>query len=139
MSGKGESEDTSPTSIAPAGAALVIVVDDERLIADTLAAILRNAGYEAKATYDASGALALAARTPPDLLITDVCMPGMSGVELAITVKQAIPHCRVLLFSGHATLVDLLAPARAAGYNFTVLAKPVHPADLLATIADDAA
>jgi hypothetical protein len=55
----------------------------------------------------------------------------MSGVELAISVVEMIPECKVLLFSGQAATVDLLHKAREAGHNFTTLAKPVHPTDML--------
>jgi CheY-like chemotaxis protein len=115
---------------------VVLVVDDERIIADTLGAILGSSGYTAMTAYDALSALEISAVIPPDLLISDVCMPGMTGVELAILLRQSVPDCNVLLFSGQATTVDLLASARAAGYDFTALTKPVHPRDMLARVSE---
>jgi DNA-binding NtrC family response regulator len=106
------------------------VVDDERLIADTLTAVLRQSGFAATAAYGGSSALDLAAITPPQLLITDINMPGMSGIQLALAIVHAIPTCNVLLFSGHGTHIDLIE-ARRAGYNFPLLAKPVHPSNML--------
>jgi CheY-like chemotaxis protein len=61
-------------------------------------------------------------------------MPGMTGVELAIQFKQSQPECKILLFSGQAATSDLLRKAREQGYEFELLAKPVHPADLLARL-----
>jgi DNA-binding response OmpR family regulator len=115
---------------------VVLVVDDERIIADTLGAILGSSGYTAMTAYDGLSALEIAAVIPPDLLISDVSMPGMTGIELAILLRQSVPDCNVLLFSGQTTTVDLLAVARAAGYDFTALTKPVHPRDMLARVSE---
>jgi len=70
---------------------------------------------------------------PPDQLLSDVAMPGMDGITLAMTVADTLPHCRVILFSGHASTRDLTA-ARAAGYDFPLLAKPIHPKEMLQRI-----
>ncbi len=67
----------------------IIVVDDEHVIADTLAAILTQSGFSALAAYDGESAFALISARVPDLLITDICMPGMNGIELAIQVRRA--------------------------------------------------
>jgi DNA-binding response OmpR family regulator len=110
----------------------VLVVDDESLIADTLVMILRQQGYAADAAYDGWSALEAVKLIPPDLLITDVAMPGMSGIDLAIAVRSSLPSCKVLLFSGQASTSDLLREAERQGHTFTLLAKPIHPRDLLA-------
>ncbi len=112
---------------------IVLIVDDERLVADTLSLIFKRAGLCTLTAYDAEGALELASLVPPDLLVSDVDMPGMNGVTLALTMLKRFPSCRVLLFSGHASLADL-AEARAAGHDFPLLPKPVHPAVMLASV-----
>jgi DNA-binding NtrC family response regulator len=66
------------------------------------------------------------------LLISDILMPGITGIETAIELRTAFPSCRVLLFSGQASTANMLEKARARGYEFEILAKPVHPSDLLA-------
>jgi DNA-binding NtrC family response regulator len=113
----------------------VLVVDDEAVIADTLAEILSLSGFPAIAAYDGNGALGAALLQPPEMLITDVALPGMNGIDLAITVKRVYPDCKILLFSGHASTADLLASARQAGYRFTLLTKPVAPQEILAAVA----
>ncbi len=115
----------------------VLVVDDESAIADTIAKILTLSGYSAIAAYDGNGALEIALLKPPELLITDVMLPGMNGIELAITIKRVYPECKILLFSGHASTSDLLARAHRAGHRFTLLSKPVPPQDLLAVVAEN--
>jgi DNA-binding response OmpR family regulator len=111
---------------------IVYVVDDERVIAETLATILCRSGFAAKGFQDPLDVLEYAASgAPPDLLIADVMMPGMTGIELAIQIRRTYPVCRVLLFSGRADTADLLETARRQGYDFELLSKPVYPADLL--------
>lgn len=113
---------------------VVFVVDDEAVIAQTLAIILNQAGFQATAFDHPEKAISARTKSVPDLLITDVMMPGMTGVELAIHFRQVQPECKVLLFSGQAATADLLENARGQGYDFDLLSKPVHPADLLAKL-----
>jgi len=115
---------------------VVLVVDDERIIADTLAAILEISGYASMTAYDGLSAMELAQVIPPDLLISDVVMPGMSGVELAMALSQSVPDCKVLLFSGQAATLDLLSAAREAGHDFPALTKPVHPRAMLGYVSE---
>jgi DNA-binding response OmpR family regulator len=114
---------------------VVLVVDDESSIADTLAEILSRSGYASVCAYDGESGLETALLMPPEMLITDVILPGMSGIELAVTVKRVFPDCKILLFSGHASTGDLLASAKHQGHGFELLTKPVHPSNLLAHVA----
>jgi CheY-like chemotaxis protein len=112
----------------------VLVVDDERVIADTLATILNQNGFEASAVYSGSDAVDRALASRPDLVISDVIMQDMNGIEAAIRIRKGLPDCKILLFSGQAATADLLEKARKQGHEFEILAKPVHPQDLLAKI-----
>jgi DNA-binding response OmpR family regulator len=123
-------KDTSPVP-NERDALRVLIVDDERMIADTLAQILNASGFAAKAVYDGAQAVAEAQQFYPDILLTDVIMRGMSGVDTGIRVAQALPQCRVILFSGQASTADLLDGALAQGYEFEMLAKPIHPQELV--------
>jgi DNA-binding NtrC family response regulator len=110
---------------------IIFVVDDEQRIADTLALILQGNGYMTAVAYEGDSALALCFKIRPDLLLTDVVMPGMNGIELALAVTEKFPKCKVLLFSGQAATTELLDRARKHGRDFPLLSKPVHPEDLL--------
>lgn len=114
----------------------VFVVDDEQLIATTVATILKQDGFEATPFTNPVEALDRARSQPPNLLISDVVMPQMSGVDLAIQVRQLQPECKILLFSGQASTADLLQKARQRGHDFQLLPKPIHPTDLLRSIHD---
>jgi CheY-like chemotaxis protein len=109
-------------------------VDDERVIADTLSIILNQNGFQASPVYTGTAAVDMARETRPQLVISDVIMPDMNGIEAAIRIRQILPECKILLFSGQAATADLLENARAQGHEFEILAKPVHPQDLLAKL-----
>jgi CheY-like chemotaxis protein len=109
----------------------VLVADDERVIADTLAMILNQSGFEATAVYSGEKALELAPTVQPDMLISDVIMADLNGIDAAIRIRNLLPGIKVLLFSGQAATADLLEKARNEGHEFDILAKPVHPQDLL--------
>lgn len=113
----------------------MLVVDDEQVIADTLVAILNQAGFDAYAVYSGIEAVAVAKSVNPALVISDVVMPGMNGIEAMILIRDILPSCKILLFSGNAGTSDLLASARARGYDFEIVAKPIHPKELIAKLA----
>ena len=119
-----------PSRFPVARPPVILVVDDEQIIADTLTAVLCRSGFAAIAAYSGRSALDLAAVVPPELLITDIAMPKMNGIQLALSIIRTIPDCKVLLFSGHATHIDLLE-ARKAGHHFPLLSKPLHPTEML--------
>ncbi|MGA8727108.1 MAG: response regulator [Terracidiphilus sp.] len=97
--------------------------------------ILRlQGGFRARSFTKPLEALEAARLEAPDLLISDVVMPQLSGIDLAIQVRECCPNCRVLLFSGQASTAHLLEAASANGHDFELLLKPVHPADLLTRI-----
>lgn len=112
----------------------VLVVDDERVIADTLAMILNQSGFDARAVYSGEKAVELASSFEPDMLISDVIMADLNGIDAAIRIRAVLPSIKILLFSGQAATADLLEKARAKGYEFEILAKPVHPQDLLSRL-----
>jgi CheY-like chemotaxis protein len=112
----------------------VLVADDERVIADTLVMILNQSGFDARAVYSGEKAVELASAFKPEMLISDVIMADLTGIDAAIRIRGLFPKIKILLFSGQAATADLLEKARAQGYEFDILAKPVHPQDLLAKL-----
>lgn len=109
----------------------VYIVDDEWIISQTLAAILCKEGFQAQAFHNPDQVLIRSMEHPPDVLITDVIMPGMTGIELAIALRRAGHEGRIILFSGQAGALDLLCDARRRGYDFELLDKPLHPLQLV--------
>lgn len=115
--------------------ARLLIVDDEPVLADTLALIFERAGYSATAVHSGEEALAFIDAQEPSLVISDVIMPGLNGVLLAKKIRKSHPNCVVLLFSGNAETYELLQAATEEGHSFEVLAKPVAPTVLLAKVA----
>jgi CheY-like chemotaxis protein len=114
----------------------IFVVDDEKAIAETLAMILGKSGFVATSFTNPLEALEKATMRSPGLLLTDVVMPVISGVDLAIRMKEKCPKCKILLFSGQAETTDLLTAARKQGHNFPLVAKPIHPTALILRIRE---
>jgi len=109
----------------------VLIADDEKVIADTLAMILNHGGFEALSVYSCLRALELAPSFRPNMLISDVIMSDLNGIEAAVRIKKLLPDIRVFLLSGQTATAELLEKENAANYGFEVLTKPVHPQDLI--------
>jgi CheY-like chemotaxis protein len=109
----------------------VLVVDDQRIIADTIREILEGADFHVMAAYDGCTALEAAGRFHPDYLLSDVLMPRMNGVELAIAIRKMLPAAKILLFSGQAGISEAILEGQRQGYEFELIPKPIHPLKLI--------
>jgi DNA-binding NtrC family response regulator len=109
----------------------IFVIDDEEVISSTIAAILRLKGFEAVSFTLPLEALAASHLQVPDLLISDIVMPVLSGLDLAVQLQSFHPRCKVLLFSGQWAAAEFSATARAEKHGFEMIHKPVHPKQLL--------
>ncbi len=116
-------------------AARILIVDDERTIADTLSVIFRHAGYETFTAYNGLLGLDAARSLAPNIVLSDVVMPGLDGVAMAIEIRSSLPDVEVLLFSGQATTVELLRDAESKGFHFEIMLKPIHPDEVIRKVA----
>ena len=112
----------------------VLIADDEKVIADTLALILNQGGFDARAVYSCVTALEIAPAFQPDLLISDVIMPEVNGIEAAIRLKALLPDIRVFLLSGQTATPEMLEKENASDCGFEILTKPLHPSELLSRL-----
>jgi DNA-binding response OmpR family regulator len=112
----------------------VLVVDDEHLITDTICAILRENGFDATGAYSGSDAISAARKRCPDIVLSDVLMPRMSGVELGIQLRSEFPGIKIFLFSGQAATTATIHRAEAEGHYFELFPKPIHPDELIARL-----
>jgi CheY-like chemotaxis protein len=115
---------------------LVLVVDDEQLVADTTAEVLRRNGFRGIAAYGGKQALDLVERLRPDYVLSDVLMPLMNGVELALAIAKLNQATKILLFSGQAGTSVILEQAAAEGHYFDLVAKPIHPDKLIQALRE---
>ena len=127
--GSAEQEDVHQKQIGK-----IIVVDDESVIAETVVEILRGEGFETMAVPNGEAAVELAKSFPPDVVLSDVIMPGLNGIETGIRVREIVPSCKIILFSGHVATGDLLENAGRQGHRFEILAKPIRPEELISVI-----
>lgn len=118
-------------SDAQSPAPRILVVDDEKVIADTIVQILNRNGFIAEAAYGGEEAIEMARLHCPELVLSDVLMPRIDGVEAAIAIRELCPDTRIILFSGQAATVEILSRARERGHTFELLPKPIHPTQLI--------
>jgi len=115
----------------------VLIIDDERLVADTLNIILQRAGFDSTAFYDATSALQWCHSYTPDVIVSDVVMPGINGLDMAVRMQKQFPKCHIILFSGQAVTADLVEEYKVRGYSFDILPKPLHPKKLIGLIGNE--
>jgi DNA-binding NtrC family response regulator len=114
--------------------ARILVVDDERRVADSVAFMLEHEGYSVRVAYSGADAINIAREFKPMLVLADVVMPEMNGVDTAKEICEAVPSCKAMLFSGHAEGRQLAQDAQTQGQNFEFIEKPTHPTEMLLKI-----
>jgi DNA-binding response OmpR family regulator len=110
----------------------VLVVDDDRLVADTLVLIFQKDGFDAQAAYSADEALGCARQFSPNLMLCDITMPGRNGLELVADVSRELPACRIMVLTGfYSNLKPVQEQASKLSRPLEVLIKPCQPTELL--------
>ena len=116
----------------PVAVGRVLLVEDNPAVADVATRIIESAGYVVRRTHDPTQALEIWRNDPADILVTDVEMPGLSGIRLSERLRAITPDLRTLFITGHSTeQIDLDAhPGRSA-----IVMKPFRRQELLTTLA----
>ena len=116
----------------------ILIVDDEPAITRMLTQILERQGYAVQIAHNGRDGLNAYRRCPADLVITDIVMPEMDGLELIATLRQEAPHIKCIVISGGDTHMaqDFLPVAKNLGARKT-FAKPFSIADLLRAVAEE--
>ena len=109
---------------------VILIVDDEKPIRELVRSILSRAGHEVAVAEDAGQALQLLEEGAPDLMLTDIVMPGMSGLALAAQAHHRRPGLRVMFMSGFASQYEEELSGSVC------LSKPFTPSQLLAAVED---
>ena len=111
----------------------VLVVDDEERIRSSLRGILSDEGFRVVDTGNAPGVMDLIARESPAIVLLDVWMPEMDGIELLRRIKSEQPRVPVIMISGHANIQSAVAATKLGAADF--IQKPFSVSGLLASIA----
>jgi CheY-like chemotaxis protein len=110
----------------------VLVVDDERITADTLGLIFRKRGFESHVAYSVDDALTLIRQAPPELILCDITMPGRDGLELMVELTRMNSACPVIVLTGYITnLPPVQEQIRKMPQSTHVFLKPCAPEEIL--------
>jgi len=110
----------------------ILIVDDDRLVADTLSLVFRVNGFDSEARYTAADGLDRARSFAPSLLLTDVTMPGESGLDLADAVAREMPDCKLMMLTAYeSNSAPVQKHSERTQRPIRMLYKPVHPEELI--------
>lgn len=109
----------------------ISIVDDDEAIVYALTRLMRHGGYSAAGFTAVRDARIGIEHRAPDLLISDIAMPEVSGIDFAIEVTERFPKCKVLLFSARLDAQEMVEDMTRHGYCFSVAMKPLDPRDLM--------
>jgi len=108
------------------------VVDDERIVRVTLADDLRDAGFVVMEFANANSALLELNDSIPDIIITDLKMPGLTGLELLNQVKSRYPQIFIIVMTAYGTVENAVEAMKMGAYDY--LTKPFNNDEVLITI-----
>ena len=112
----------------------ILVVDDQHAIVSARTAILKSRNFETASAFSGEEAVQVAHAFQPDCIVSDITMGAMNGVEAAIEILGVLPRCKIFFISGNVNNWDVIEKARARGFDFEVLQKPVPPPVMLARV-----
>ncbi len=110
----------------------ILIVDDEERIRQSLNGVLRDEGYEVREAKDGTQALKQLETEPPDLILLDIWMPGMDGIETLGRIKEQFSQLPVIMISGHANIELAIKAAKLGAYDF--IEKPLSLEKVLLTV-----
>ncbi len=117
--------------------AKILIIDDEELVRLTLRQILEDAGHEVSEAENGAVGVACYKESPADLIVTDIIMPEMEGVETIVQLRSHDPAVRIIAISGGGRLRNLDFLSVAENYGaMRIIAKPFDDEELLAAVDD---
>ncbi|MFO8056756.1 MAG: sigma-54 dependent transcriptional regulator [bacterium] len=110
----------------------ILIVDDEESIRTTLGGVLSDEGFSVSTAHDGESALQMIEDSPPDLVMLDIWLPGMDGVESLQKIKETYPELPVVMISGHGTIETAVKSTRLGAYDY--IEKPLSLDKIIITI-----
>lgn len=102
----------------------ILVVDDEVAICSSLGAILKDEGYDVITATSGEEALKIIEEELPDLVLLDIWLPGMDGIDTLKVIREEYPSIRVIMMSGHGTIETAVKATKLGAFDF--IEKPLH-------------
>ncbi len=112
----------------------ILVVDDEESLRGILSEVLTDAGFEVECASTAEEALSIVNERKPDVVITDIRMPGMNGIELLEKIKAMDQSIQVVIMTSHASVDTAIQAIRLGAYDY--LTKPFEDLDIITTVVE---
>ena len=112
----------------------ILAIDDEEIVRKSCDRILRPAGYDIDTSADGPSALEMIGTKKYDLVLTDLKMPSMDGLEVMGEIKKRLPEAKVIIVTGYSTLDNAVKATMTGAYNY--IEKPFSPESLLAVVRD---
>ena len=121
----------SKTKTLPSGYSVVetcekkiLIIDDEHMVCETLQDILKEDGYDVRIALDALSGLSEIVRDPPDLVISDLKLPDISGLDLLRRVKQERPYMEIIIMTGLGEAETYLEAKQEGAFDYII--KPIN-------------
>jgi len=112
----------------------VLIVDDETTIIESLEGILSDDGFEVIHAYNGYEALKKIETASPDIVLLDIWMPGMDGIETLKEIKKIAPNLPVVMITGHGSIESAVDATKSGAYDF--LEKPLSLDKVMVTISN---
>ncbi len=110
----------------------ILIVDDEKNIRESLKGILQDEGFQVDSAKDGQSAIAMVQEKRPDLVLLDIWMPGLDGIETLKKMRELHPDLQIIMMSGHATIETAVTATKLGAYDF--VEKPLSLEKLLVCI-----
>lgn len=111
----------------------ILIAEDEDTVCHVMEAVLRKQGYETSSVSNAEDAIEVLQRSPVDLIVTDLHLPGASGIELLKKARRIYSDTTVIVMTAYGTIQSAVEAMKAGAYDY--LTKPVHPYELTALVS----
>ncbi len=112
----------------------ILAIDDEEIVRKSCERILRPAGYDIDTSADGMSALRMIGAKKYDLVLTDLKMPNMDGLEVMAAIKKSLPSAKVIIVTGYSTLDNAVKATLTGAYNY--IEKPFSPESLLSVVRE---
>ena len=110
----------------------ILLVDDDKMVLQTIGDFLTRHGHDLRTAYDGAEALIQIKESSPNLVISDIQMPGMDGIDFLKAIRERFPDLPVILTTGYATADTAISALRNRAYDY--LKKPIQLEELQACI-----
>ena len=112
---------------------LILIVEDEKILADSMALYLERHAYATAVAYTGEESLQLAEENSPDVMVVDIQLPGIDGLEVLRRIREASPSTEVVMITAYASIATAVEAMQRGAFHY--LSKPLDLVDLCTVVA----